>query len=172
MKCEHCPVKCGECIAEKTKHFAYCNKSNPNHNQYSKKYIDLILHLSCGAHYTSGTHIIISEHEEKKEYPGVGQQAKNLFGSVSNFIKSGMHIAEESIYQKRLEVCNNCEWFDHEAERCRKCGCFVKIKARLMSDKCPLNKWDQPENPKDSQADIVFTTSEIVHSGDCGCNQS
>ena len=168
-KCEHCPVKCGDCVAQKKNHPAYCNKANPNHQQYSQKYIDLILHLSCGDHYPSGTYVIVSKHEEEqKEYPSVAQQAKNFFSSMTNFIKSGMETVGDDEYQRRLDICNGCEWFDHEAGRCKQCGCFMRIKAKLASEKCPIDKWEKPPEPI-KEPEAIFVHTEIVNGG-CGCS--
>lgn len=39
----------------------------------------------------------------------------------------------------RLDVCASCSAFDDG--RCRKCGCFVSVKAHMSAMNCPLGKW-------------------------------
>jgi heterodisulfide reductase subunit A-like polyferredoxin len=45
--------------------------------------------------------------------------------------------------EKRLAICNSCP---HKEEligqpRCGACGCFLKLKASLATEKCPKDKW-------------------------------
>jgi hypothetical protein len=44
----------------------------------------------------------------------------------------------DSVYLQRVEICNSCEYRDSVKERCMKCGCFIKAKARLRQSHCPL----------------------------------
>jgi hypothetical protein len=53
--------------------------------------------------------------------------------------------------EKRLNICKECEFFTpnikdlperhRKQERCIKCGCFMKFKAKLRSQSCPIGKW-------------------------------
>jgi hypothetical protein len=71
--------------------------------------------------------------------------AKNAGIAVKDAIAYAVehgHIAlEESKVQERLSICASCEYLN--GQRCRACGCFVKAKAALASEKCPKNKWGQ-----------------------------
>lgn len=57
--------------------------------------------------------------------------------------------APPAIYRQRLDVCrgsdkrgiDRCEHLAWPGLNCGKCGCFVDVKARMKSMKCPLNKW-------------------------------
>lgn len=45
---------------------------------------------------------------------------------------------------RRLSICLKCPYvlLNSKSEvRCSKCGCFMSFKARLASQKCPINKW-------------------------------
>ena len=44
-------------------------------------------------------------------------------------------IAEDNIYQERLSFCKNCDYLI--AGMCRKCGCYVEIRAALKEKNCP-----------------------------------
>lgn len=41
----------------------------------------------------------------------------------------------------RLAICQQCEFFRHNSQTCRKCGCFMKLKTQLENAKCPIGKW-------------------------------
>ena len=42
---------------------------------------------------------------------------------------------------ERLEICNNCPYYNHQQKRCRKCGCKMVYKTQLKVSKCPMNLW-------------------------------
>jgi len=49
----------------------------------------------------------------------------------------------KGVYQGRLEVCRSCEFVRMGTgfERCVKCGCFMRLKAKLSMVECPVKKW-------------------------------
>lgn len=49
--------------------------------------------------------------------------------------------SDEELIQSRLEICNQCEWLHKGLMKCRKCGCFMKLKTTLKQAKCPLERW-------------------------------
>lgn len=49
--------------------------------------------------------------------------------------------SSEELSAYRLEICKGCEWFRHNTQTCRKCGCFMKLKTTLENASCPLEKW-------------------------------
>ena len=51
-------------------------------------------------------------------------------------------------YRKRFKICEECEFsrvaFNIKKVKglgCKKCGCFMNIKARLKGMRCPIGKW-------------------------------
>ena len=58
---------------------------------------------------------------------------------IASWMKSGFHIANEEIQQKRQNVCDSCEFYINR--RCGKCGCFMDIKIKLQTSSCPEGKW-------------------------------
>tara|TARA_R100001198_G_C5132293_1_gene149990 strand:- start:65 stop:343 length:279 start_codon:yes stop_codon:yes gene_type:complete len=69
-----------------------------------------------------------------------------------DLMKAGRDIAmkrfvPEKIKQERMEICQGCEHWSKESNRCRECGCQMRVKTSLTSSKCPLNKWG-PHIPK------------------------
>lgn len=49
-------------------------------------------------------------------------------------------LADEKVQQERVSICNSCE-FLAVTRTCKKCGCFVDAKTKLMNQKCPVGKW-------------------------------
>jgi hypothetical protein len=49
--------------------------------------------------------------------------------------------SSDELINSRLEICRSCNWFRHSTEQCKKCGCFMKLKTRLVNANCPLGKW-------------------------------
>ncbi len=47
----------------------------------------------------------------------------------------------EELAEYRLEICKGCEHFSKLSIRCKKCGCFMKLKTNLKDAKCPIGKW-------------------------------
>ncbi|MBA95805.1 MAG: hypothetical protein CMP21_08835 [Rickettsiales bacterium] len=48
--------------------------------------------------------------------------------------------------KKRLSICKECEFLFKPTKTCKKCGCFMKIKARMSNVSCPIGKWDEVES--------------------------
>jgi hypothetical protein len=44
-------------------------------------------------------------------------------------------------YKERLEICRQCPRLFKPTMQCKECGCFMRIKTRLKSASCPINKW-------------------------------
>ena len=49
-------------------------------------------------------------------------------------------IHDENILKMRWDLCAGCEFLT-DSNRCTKCGCFMKVKHKLASAKCPIGKW-------------------------------
>lgn len=57
----------------------------------------------------------------------------------------GLMVSDEE-QKLRIAICRECPHFNHVSNRCKKCGCFMKIKTRLIIAKCPLNYWDRTDS--------------------------
>ena len=57
--------------------------------------------------------------------------------SVKDYLELLSHEEKvsESIYNDRLEKCRNCDFLI--SGMCRKCGCYVEIRAALKNKECP-----------------------------------
>lgn len=66
--------------------------------------------------------------------------------AMAKFIKSGMKLVPPTIYEERLQTCAGCGY--HSGLRCRICGCFTNMKAKMPHEKCPVDKWPLYVNPQ------------------------
>lgn len=46
---------------------------------------------------------------------------------------------EEILYEKRLSVCRECDMLLQGM--CRKCGCYVELRAAIGTNVCPDKRW-------------------------------
>ena len=44
-------------------------------------------------------------------------------------------LVSDELYQHRIEKCKNCDFLI--SGMCRKCGCYVEVRARLINKGCP-----------------------------------
>ena len=45
----------------------------------------------------------------------------------------------DSLYEERLALCRECEMLLQGM--CRKCGCYVELRAALTQNVCPAKQW-------------------------------
>lgn len=60
--------------------------------------------------------------------------------ALLGFLRSGKVKTTNDLQKQRIQVCLECEKLSEDF-RCHVCGCFVKKKAALMTQDCPLKKW-------------------------------
>ena len=59
-----------------------------------------------------------------------------------------MILAADKEYVRRFKICEGCEFSrvafnvkNIKGLGCKKCGCFMNIKAKIKRMKCPVGKW-------------------------------
>lgn len=57
-----------------------------------------------------------------------------------DMLDADVNRASEEKLTLRLDTCKSCEQFSI-TRQCKKCGCFMDIKAKLEKASCPLGKW-------------------------------
>jgi tetratricopeptide (TPR) repeat protein len=72
---------------------------------------------------------------------GLLRMAMSAAKAMVDFVGSGMKVVPRETYLKRLETCGGC--VNHTGVRCKLCGCFTSVKARLPHERCPVGKWGQ-----------------------------
>lgn len=69
--------------------------------------------------------------------------------TIVTAIKKGSVRASDDVIESRREICKNCEYVKITKTRtgsikkmkCGKCGCSVRMKTLLVSQKCPKGFW-------------------------------
>jgi len=51
-------------------------------------------------------------------------------------------IEDQSILDYRWDLCKGCE-FLRDDNRCLKCGCWMTVKYKISTARCPIGKWDR-----------------------------
>ena len=53
---------------------------------------------------------------------------------------------DQSIIDARWNECQNCEHLIKSTSSCKKCGCFMKVKTKISTARCPIGKWGKEYN--------------------------
>ena len=69
------------------------------------------------------------------------QQSSNEIGAVQSNPDTARLIASNNTALDRMNTCKECEHLYKLTNTCNKCGCFMTIKTKLQSSKCPIGKW-------------------------------
>jgi len=90
--------------------------------------------------------------EENK--PSFSEKAVNLanfsWDLIKYIVENGLDkvTVTDEVFNKRIEICKECEKLSVEEDEdeddeyeCLECGCDVMIKAKIVLDSCPLDKW-------------------------------
>lgn len=49
--------------------------------------------------------------------------------------------ATQEVSDKRMSICISCDRIIPIVNQCKECGCFMGLKTKLESAKCPIGKW-------------------------------
>ena len=79
-------------------------------------------------------------HDATKQYPSIAQQAKNLAQTAADVARDPRWV-DDTEFDRRMTLCHACPLYDKKQNRCRKCGCRLKGKARFKAGRCPIQKW-------------------------------
>ena len=61
--------------------------------------------------------------------------------SFSDLFNPKQPRSDKDLYDERMAICKLCEHFNSKAQKCKKCGCFMRLKTTLLAAKCPVGKW-------------------------------
>ena len=60
-----------------------------------------------------------------------------------------MKVSKEE-FKTRMYTCYECPEFRQVTKQCKKCNCFLFVKAFFKNSKCPLGKWNFEEKNNSS----------------------
>jgi hypothetical protein len=72
-------------------------------------------------------------------YPPVLKQAANAAGALVRIAASGGARVSQHEADRRLAICQTCEFYDAPNDGCFKCACSMRIKTRFKAMHCPLD---------------------------------
>ena len=68
------------------------------------------------------------------------------------------------VYEERLAICKQCVYYFKPTGNCKRCMCFVKLKARLAPASCPQSFWlktTEIETPDDLPQHLIEEVLDI-----------
>jgi hypothetical protein len=65
--------------------------------------------------------------------------ARSAAKALLQFVGSGLKTVTAETLRERLQRCAGCDY--RTGLRCRICGCFTELKARLPYEECPHGEW-------------------------------
>ena len=66
---------------------------------------------------------------------------KNNIKKAEKKAHSLIELVDAEEQQRRYSICENCPHLTKHTFQCEHCGCFMKVKTKLTSAKCPIGKW-------------------------------
>ena len=54
----------------------------------------------------------------------------------------------DEVYEDRMAICKECVYYSNPLGQCKRCLCFMKIKARIASMECPQKYWSKTTEMK------------------------
>ena len=74
----------------------------------------------------------------------------------------------DNIYEDRIAICKSCVYYFKPTGNCKRCLCFMKVKARIAPMECPQKYWLKTSEvlkaPDDLPQHLIDEVIEI-HSG-------
>ena len=82
---------------------------------------------------------------DKSDLPTFAEMTKSfgtaMFKTGVNIVNGDGATVSEEEKEARLDICRNCDYFNHIKYTCNKCSCKMKYKSVLKNAKCPIGKW-------------------------------
>lgn len=121
-KCENCPIE-GPCHAMPS---LCAQMSDLERREFWKRWVDEHGKLPEGSPLWPGAN-----------YRVTGSHVRELVHAVFSWLKSGAPLVSNKELERRRLLCPEC----FELGKCKQCGCFVEIKARMATAHCPKGRW-------------------------------
>ncbi len=91
-----------------------------------------------------GKNKVVHQKSKPQQMPTLVEMAKTFSIAMAGFAKGGFKLVDRTEYFKRRLICEKCE--ERRKGRCGKCGCNLKMKSALATEKCPMNFWKETYN--------------------------
>ena len=70
----------------------------------------------------------------------------------------------QEVYEDRLAICRECIYYFKPTGQCKRCLCFMRLKARLAPMECPEKMWQKTttiETPEDLPQELIDEVLDI-----------
>jgi len=74
----------------------------------------------------------------------------------------------KDIYEDRINICKSCVYYFKPSGQCKRCLCFMKVKARISSQECPQKYWNKTTEvevrtdiPEEIIAEIILLWEDL-----------
>ena len=85
--------------------------------------------------------------DQEEKFPSLKDQALSLGQTMAKsweeIIQGNANelMVDDYEKQRRYNICEVCEHFGKHYKRCKKCGCYLKMKIQFKVSECPIKKW-------------------------------
>ena len=98
---------------------------------------------------------------EELESPNLVEKGKNLAKFSWDLIKylgnnQETLFASDEIYAERINICKSCDKYIELENQCAECGCYIPMKAKIVLDSCPLEKWTANSDGWDDKFNAIM----------------
>ncbi len=93
----------------------------------------------CLVRVTDPTYKSTHHLRNKISSPSFKRRAVNFIASMWKFATSGFKLVSKSEHQRRLNICEGCDY--RRGNRCMSCGCGLKSKTAIKAMSCPESFW-------------------------------
>ena len=71
------------------------------------------------------------------------QEYKERLGTTRpwDMLNPNAERASDDVAETRMSICNSCPELIRLTKQCRKCGCMMNAKTKLLQETCPIGKW-------------------------------
>ena len=84
---------------------------------------------------------LIARYEARNEIKEVFETGKLDMRGISDRFKNVI-IHDEDVVNRRWDICK--AWPElMDSNRCKQCGCFMKVKTKISTSRCPIGKWEK-----------------------------
>lgn len=79
--------------------------------------------------------------DRTKEFPGLAEMVVNFAKEAAKYVAAGCPKRTEAEIEAIKAICDACDDFNKEKQRCRNCGCRMRCKIPWETTCCPKGKW-------------------------------
>lgn len=68
-------------------------------------------------------------------------ESYNLLHVIRDELLNKAEYVDDNTKEARIALCNDCDNLVHLTRQCKRCGCFIDVKAKYAKAFCPIGRW-------------------------------